>query len=142
MRRPVLLALALCALAMPLEGAGLRPLSARPSALYTPVQATEGARVYAVRCAMCHGAQLGGSLETPGLKGRFMANWSGRPVADLYDYVSQAMPQPAPGSLSAEDNARLLAFLLRENGLPAGERPLPAERRALERLTLTPVVAR
>jgi hypothetical protein len=34
---------------------------------------------------------------------------------------------PAPGSLSPEDNARITAFLLRENGYPAGAKPLPSD---------------
>ncbi|HTN14668.1 MAG TPA: cytochrome c [Sphingomonadaceae bacterium] len=116
------------------------PKSAGTSAgVYTQAQASEGSRVYAVRCAMCHGGTLSGTVETPGLTGKFMANWAGRPVADLYDYLARAMPQPAPGSLSPQDNARLVAFLLEANGAPAGKAPLPADSAALRRIILQPV---
>jgi len=108
------------------------------SGVYSAAQADEGARVYAVQCAMCHGARLEGTVETPGLVGRFVANWGGRPIADLFDYVSRAMPQGAPGRLSAQDNARLVAFILRTNGAPAGDAPLPADAAALRRMTLDP----
>lgn len=100
---------------------------------YTAQQADEGARIYAVRCAMCHGARLEGTAEIPGLTGRFVANWAGRPLGDLYGYVSKAMPQPAPGSLSAQDNARLTAFMLRANGYAPGSAPLPADAAELKR---------
>ena len=107
---------------------------------YTAAQAEAGARTYAIHCAMCHGQRLEGKFEIPALTGRFVANWAGRPLADLFDYVSAAMPQHAPGMLSAEQNAELVALLLRENGAAPGTVPLPADRRRLERIMFDPVV--
>lgn len=95
--------------------------------LYTAQQAGEGEAIYAERCAMCHGPALEGTFETPALTGRFVANWARRPAGDLYAYLARAMPQFAPGSLSTEDDARLVAFILARNGYPAGPVPL-AER--------------
>ena len=105
------------------------------SGLYTAQQADEGARIYAVQCAMCHGARLEGTVETPGLVGKFVANWAGRPLGDLLDYLARAMPQSSPGKLSAADNARLVAFILRANGAPSGDSPLPTDAAPLRRLT-------
>lgn len=121
-----------------LAAAGASARKPAVPAIYTAEQAAQGARVYAIRCAMCHGARLEGTVEIPALTGRFIANWGNRPVADLFDYVSRAMPQPAPGSLSPADNARLTAFLLRENGYPAGAKALPADPAALRRLVPGP----
>lgn len=106
---------------------------ARWTPVFTAQQAQDGARVYAVRCAMCHGARLQGSVEIPGLTGRFVVNWAGRPIGDLYSYVSTAMPQQAPGSLTPEDNVKLLAFLLERNGAPSGSAALQPESPALRR---------
>lgn len=116
------------------------PLAAKGTAAgaYAAQQADEGARIYAVRCAMCHGARLEGTVETPGLTGKFVANWAGRPVGDLYDYLGRAMPQMAPGSLAPQENVRLVAFLLRANGAPAGPAPLPADSAALRRISFEP----
>jgi cytochrome c len=105
------------------------------SGVYSAAQADEGARVYAVKCAMCHGTRLEGTLETPGLVGKFVARWAGRPLGDLFDYLGRAMPQGTPGSLTAQDNARLMAFILQANGAPAGDGPLSADPAALERIT-------
>lgn len=106
--------------------------------LYSQAQAAEGAQLYAQRCAMCHGAALEGTFEVPGLTGKFMANWAGRPVGDLYDYLGRAMPQFAPGTLAPQDNARIVAYLLQANGLPAGATPLPADSARLKAMSLTP----
>ena len=120
------------AAAVPAVGKGSR------SGVYSAAQADEGARVYAVQCAMCHGSRLEGSVETPALVGKFVANWAGRPLGDLFDYLTQAMPQSAPGRLSGQDNARLVAFILQANGAPAGSAPLPADPVTLRRITLDP----
>ena len=117
----------------PAAGKGTR------SGVYRTDQADEGARVYAAQCAMCHGARLEGTVETPGLTGKFVANWAGRPLGDLFDYLARAMPQSSPGKLTAEDDARLLAFILQVNGAPAGDAPLPASAAALERMTFDPL---
>ena len=131
------------ALALALGVTVTAPAAGRGSAagVFTEAQAQDGARIYAVRCAVCHGATLAGTLETPGLRGRFVANWAGRPLADLFDYVTRAMPQMAPGTLSADDNARIVAFLLAENGAPAGRRPLPADAAALARIRFDPTLS-
>ena len=102
--------------------------------VYTAAQAEAGSRVYAIKCAMCHGAQLEGTVEVPGLVGKFVANWGGRPLGNLFDYLGRAMPQTAPGTLTPQENAELIAFILRENGAPAGNRVLPSESAALQRI--------
>lgn len=138
MKRASMLAVACLAASLPALGSAQR--SRGPGkAVYSVSQASEGAQVYDLHCAMCHGPMLDGSLEIPGLKGKFMANWAGRPVGDLFDYVARAMPQPMPGSLSDADNARLVAFLLRENGLAGGSVPLSTDRAVLSRIVLKPV---
>jgi mono/diheme cytochrome c family protein len=106
--------------------------------VYSSAQADEGARVYAAQCAMCHGARLEGTVETPGLVGKFVANWADRPLGDLFDYLARAMPQNSPGRLTPQDNARLLAFILRANGAPSGDAPLPADAAALRRIAFNP----
>jgi mono/diheme cytochrome c family protein len=99
--------------------------------VYTEQQAAEGAQIYKVSCAMCHGESLYGTEEIPALKGRLMYNFRGSSVGALYDYISRAMPQMAPGSLSPDDNARIVAYLLKENDMPAGAKRLPADQAAL-----------
>jgi cytochrome c len=119
MRAPLLAAAALILLVAAVP----RPKTTS-SGIYSAAQAEQGARLYADKCAMCHGSRLEGGVETPPLTGKFMANWAGASVGDLVEYVSKAMPQPAPASLSSEDNLKLVAFLLRQNGAPPGSAAL------------------
>ena len=139
--RTGLVATALAMLALVTSAALAQSRSGTGSGRYTAEQAEAGARLYASNCAMCHGTRLEGRGEIPGLTGRFVAHWAGRPVADLFAYVAQAMPQHAPGTLSAEQNAQVVALLLQANGAPAGSRPLPADEAALQRIAFDPPLA-
>ncbi|MBV1829628.1 cytochrome c [Komagataeibacter sp. AV436] len=102
------------------------PARAAMPSYYTAAQAERGAAAYQQFCAVCHGADLGGAFDVPPLVGRFAANWAGAPLGELFDYMAKAMPLFAPGTLTPAQNADLLAFVLRENGAPAGSRELPA----------------
>lgn len=101
-----------------ISGAAVGAVAPAAPALYSVAQAEQGAALYAERCAMCHGRSLEGTLEVPGLTGKFVANWAGRPVGDLSGYVGRAMPQFAPGSLAPDETGRLVAFILQANGYP------------------------
>lgn len=107
--------------------------------VYTEEQAAAGAEIYANSCAMCHGKQLEGTYEIPALTGRFFGKWGRASVGSLFDYIGTAMPQMAPGSLSPEDDAKIVAFILKSNGMPAGARPLPANAEALKGINFDPV---
>lgn len=143
MNRPVLLSLLAAAtlaatLATTTAAVGQQAAGSTADGVYTEAQAAEGAALYQGACAMCHGERLAGTYEIPALTGRFLRNWANGSVGTLFDYVSRAMPQMAPGSLSPEENARIVAFLLKENGMPAGARPLPSDQEALDRIAFKP----
>jgi len=133
-----LAALLISATALLVAGATSPAPTSTRQGVYTSDQAEAGAQLYAARCAMCHGKMLEGSYDIPGLQDRFIANWSKAPLSNLYDYLGRAMPQFAPGSLKPEENAKLVAYLLKANALPAGSQPLPANSAALQRIMLEP----
>jgi mono/diheme cytochrome c family protein len=91
------------------------------SAYYTSAQAALGAKAYQADCSRCHGVQLEG-VSGPALKGSSMTG--SQSIADIYGFVSQQMPAGAPGSLSASTYTAIMAYLLKENGHPAGATPL------------------
>ena len=88
--------------------------------IYSEAQARRGAELYGQACAQCHAANLEGSYDIPSLKGQLIARWAGTPLGELSDYISRAMPMFAPGSLDAQANADILAYILKSNGYPAG----------------------
>ena len=132
------LAIAALAACVPLVAAVAPPSPGSRMGVYSAAQAQQGSQIYAERCAMCHGARLEGTVEVPGLTGKFVANWGGRPLGDLYDYLARAMPQSAPGTLQPQENARLIAFLLKANGAPSGAKLLPEDRATLRRIAFDP----
>ena len=93
---------------------------------YTTQQAQRGAAKYARGCMMCHGLALEGNGEAPPLTGRFIPDWAGTSLADLFEKIQVTMPLFAPGSLSASDTADILAFVLQSNNFPAGSKELEA----------------
>jgi mono/diheme cytochrome c family protein len=133
-----LVAVAALSLAVAAAAPGQAPDLSTARGVYTEAQATEGAALYKGICASCHGENLMGTFEVPTLTGRFVSNWSNGSVGTLFTYVSDAMPQMAPGSLSPQDNARIVAYLLKANGMPAGPQPLPSDRAALEKIAFVP----
>lgn len=114
------------------------PVRAQSSAttwdgVYSREQAGRGGALYMALCAQCHGPQLGGIDAAPALTGgAFASNWSGVSLADMLDRIRVSMPQNDPGSLSRQQTADILSFLLEANGFPAGERELPRQRGFLQ----------
>jgi mono/diheme cytochrome c family protein len=93
--------------------------------IFTAEQAGHGAAAYAERCGSCHGPSLQGSEEAPGLAGgEFLSHYDRQTVADLFERVRTTMPQNAPATLSREQYAEVLAFLMQSNGFPVGSTPL------------------
>ena len=84
-------------------------------------QAARGQVVYAEHCVTCHGVSLRGGEAGPALSGRvFQDQWALRPLEQLLEITSRSMPTSNPGSLSSEDYAAVLAFVLYRNGYAPG----------------------
>jgi mono/diheme cytochrome c family protein len=121
-------------------GVGLFSLvcAAQDTAVYTNVQAQQGAAIYTTQCAACHGAQLEGSVG-PALTGTAflkLAATQHLTPKSLLEVVSTTMPMAAPGSLKPEQYASLVAFILLRSGYPAGDIPLSRHNVDLSNLDL------
>jgi len=89
------------------------------SGVYTEAQAARGRNVYFGNCRSCHSPQSH-TGET------FATWWRGKRLSELFTFVSTRMPKNDPGSLSPEDAADVVAFLLQMNAMPPGKRELAA----------------
>jgi mono/diheme cytochrome c family protein len=98
--------------------------------VFTTAQAQEGADIYAGMCVSCHQG-MGNHVGKV-----FRESWGGYPLLELYTYIAYNMPKNDPGSLSADDNIRVIAYLLQLNGFPAGQTRLSADTLALQRIML------
>ena len=102
--------------AMPIPASGQQP-----SGSYTNAQAEAGAILYQATCSECHLTDFQGSFEAPELAGpNFRNTWGGRAVSNLLVLIAATMPPEAAGSLSAEQVASVVAYILRANEVQAG----------------------
>ena len=93
--------------------------------VYTEEQAKRGEPIYHKECAACHGDMLTGGESAPPLTGgAFLSNWNGLTMGDLFDRIRKTMPQSAPGRLTRQQDADILAFMLSVNKFPAGRTEL------------------
>ena len=100
-----------------------------PPASYSAEQATRGAQTYAATCARCHPpGQLDGQA--------FAIAWNEARVSTLYNTLRNTMPQDKPGSLSDEQYADVIAYLLQRNRVPAGAVALTTDTAALRQLRI------
>ena len=103
--------------------------------VYNDAQARRGEAVFLEACSNCHGRSLEGADMTPALTGgAFMANWDGLTVGDLFDRIRISMPADRPGSLSRQQDADVVAYILRFNEFPSGKEELPREVQILKQI--------
>lgn len=101
--------------------------------VYTEAQAMRGEKIYTDSCASCHGPDLSGGGQTPGLAGKeFNMDWNDLSMSDLFDRTRATMPADRPGTLKPEPTADVIAFLLQKGSFPAGQAELPADVAALK----------
>jgi quinoprotein glucose dehydrogenase len=104
--------------------------------VYTKEQAERGKELYTTHCLACHGESLEGNGPAKTLVGpEFTANWNGISVGDMLDRTRTSMPLARPGTLSRQQVADLLAFVLSANKFPAGEYELPRQAEVLAQIT-------
>ncbi|MYF96596.1 MAG: cytochrome c [Holophagales bacterium] len=96
--------------------------------VYTVEQAERGTKPYVQNCATCHGEDLGGGSNSPGLVGvSFQFLWGGKTLHELYEAIRTTMPTDNPGSLPRETYLDILTYMLQVNEFPAGSGELDAE---------------
>ncbi len=96
---------------------------------YTAEQAGTGAVVFTRVCIECHETKDMSSAD-------FRAKWSGRPAFDLFELIRSTMPDGNPGSLSRQEYAASVAYIMKLNGLVPGVTSLPSDSVALAAITL------
>lgn len=129
MRSAIILAMTGC------MAAGVAPAAAQErttqAGVYTTAQATRGQDTFAAFCQGCH---TPASHATPA----FTNAWRDKPLVALFRFLSEAMPKSEPGSLTPDEYAQVLAYLLKLNGMPAGDQELPADTAVLQSIRFEP----
>ena len=103
--------------------------------VYSDAQAARGAVLYTAQCASCHGPSLQG-LQAPPLTGdTFVAAWQKLPLSELASKVRNTMPAGAPGTLTSQETADLVAHILKTGGFRSGAAELASAGEAMSRIT-------
>jgi mono/diheme cytochrome c family protein len=100
--------------------------------VYTRRQADEGRDLFALACQSCHAPTQHAGAD-------FRGKWFGRSLGELFGYLKREMPKSDPGTMSDEEYTLLIAYLMRINRMPTGQRPLAADSTALHRIRIDSV---
>ncbi|HYE85415.1 MAG TPA: cytochrome c [Vicinamibacterales bacterium] len=92
--------------------------------VYTAAQAERGQTLYRAKCASCHAP----NRFTDDL---FYQSFAGKPMWEMFDVISDSMPEDNPGSMKKEEYADVIAYLLQLNRFPVGPTELPTDKDAL-----------
>ena len=133
MKRTTIL-IAACAVLTVVSGLQIMRAQAKSivEGVYTEEQVTKGAALYKEQCAACHGEDLAGNDIIPGLTGdTFSTNWTGKSLGEFYEKINLTMPALAPGSLTGDQTAEIIALILSANKYPAGTMALANTMEAL-----------
>lgn len=98
--------------------------------VYNRQQWLRGQDLYAGMCKSCHTPESHAGVN-------FITTWKGRTLADLYTYIRGSMPKGDPGSMSPQEYADVLAYLLRLNRMPTGPKELPTDSTMLSTIRFT-----
>ena len=80
--------------------------------VYTEAQATSGQVVYDAQCKTCHNMRF--YRDT-------LRSWNNQPLLYLWESIMGTMPADNPGSLMFEEYTNVIAYILKEQGFPAGD---------------------
>lgn len=105
--------------------------------VFSKEQASRGRTIYRSQCARCHGEALLGGEDSPALADKeFLEKWEGKSVGTLVQRTRKTMPSDGPGKLSHRQSTDIIAYLLSENGFPAGKSELESESTAQDEILI------
>lgn len=110
----------------PVDGPAPKPASA---GVYTAEQAGRGREVFGNICQGCHniGSQSGDA---------FAKRWRGVLMSELFRVMTETMPKDSPGSLTLQERADVMAYLLKINDLAAGSTELSTDVEQLKKIVI------
>jgi mono/diheme cytochrome c family protein len=132
----LLTAITLAATTMPAVRTGQVPTRSAREGVYTTEQAGRGNTSYDEKCASCHGSMAATTPEMAALlnDSGFQNQWRERSLAQLFSRIRETMPQDKPNTLSPEETAAIVAYILSGNQLPAGDTALPTDLEILKEI--------
>lgn len=100
------------------------PARSVKAGVYTAAQADRGQALFRSKCASCHAP----NRFTDDL---FYASFAGKPLWEMFDVISDTMPEDDPGGMKPEEYVDVMAYLLKLNNFATGDVELPTGKDAL-----------
>ncbi len=97
--------------------------------VYTAAQSDRGQVLFRSKCASCHAP----NRFTDDL---FYTSFAGKPMWEMFDVISDTMPEDNPGSMKPEEYVDVMAYLLKLNNFPTGNAELPVGKDALSAIVM------
>ena len=110
MKNSVKIILALTSLA--LSQIGMAQDKTVNDGVFTAAQAETGKAVYDTSCKTCHDMRFYRDI---------LKSYNDQPVLWLWESMLGTMPADNPGSLMLDEYTNVIAYILSENGFPAGD---------------------
>ena len=115
--------------------AGAQAPKSVKAGVYTAAQAERGQTLFRSKCASCHAP----NRFTDDL---FYTSFAGKPLWEMYDVISDSMPEDDPGGMKPEEYADVIAYLLQLNKFPAGAEDLTPSKDVLIAIMMEKPAAR
>lgn len=97
--------------------------------VYTAAQSDRGQALFRSKCASCHAP----NRFTDDL---FYTSFAGKPMWEMFDVISDTMPEDNPASMKPEEYVDVMAYLLKLNNFPTGDTELPVGKDALSAILM------
>jgi cytochrome c5 len=98
--------------------------------VYTKEQADGAKPQFEKICAECHPFTVAAKKKEKDLplgEEPFFQSWEGRPLSDMISTIALTMPNDGSATVTDEEATNLVAYILQQNGYPAGSKPLTKE---------------
>ena len=112
----------------------LDTVSSVSDGVFSYEQSRRGEAQYLEICERCHESNLGGGGDldefVPPLVGEeFLSEWAQWTVGDLFEFMTTEMPpkRSERAEVTADMHIDILAYILEQNGFPAGQAELPPD---------------
>ena len=117
-----------------------QPAPAPVQGIYTEAQAKRGLVFYQDFCEACHGPALAGDTAAPLVGPKFEELWIGKTYRDLFEKIRVTMPPDAPGTITRQQIAAIIAYKLSLDRFPPGQTELTTDIAVLRTIPIAPAV--
>jgi mono/diheme cytochrome c family protein len=116
--------------AVALRASSVSPQKTSVDGIYTKAQADGAKAQFDKICAECHAFTVAAKKQAADLPlgdEPFLKKWEGKTIDELVSVIVLTMPNDGSAVVTEAEALNLMAYVLQQNGMPAGTTPLTKE---------------